>query len=77
MVLQGFLLPELNLSPIQMDTDELKFVGMVFCKEVKEGEARQNLTFFCGRVILSSETETGELAGQVAAGPKVVGRCDL
>lgn len=74
MVLQGFLVPQLNLSPIKMDTDELKFVGMVYCKEVKEGDARQNLTLLCGHAIVSGETET---AGQVAAGPKVVGRCDL
>ena len=50
---------------------------MVYCNEVKKGEARQNLTFLCGHAIVSGETETAELAGQVAAGPIVVGRCDL
>ena len=77
MVLQGFLVPQLNPSPIKMDTDELKFVGIVYCKEVKEGNVRQNQTFLCGHAIVSGETETAELAGQVAAGPKVVSRCDL
>ena len=76
MVLQSFLVPQLNLCPNEMGTNELKFKGMVECKEVEKGEARQNLTFLCGQAIVSGETKTAELVGQVASGREVVGKCD-
>ena len=60
-----------------MVTDDLKFKGMVKCKEVEECESRQNLALLCGHAVVSGETKTAELTRQVASCPEVVGRCDL
>ena len=60
-----------------MGTDDLKFRGVVKCKEVKEGKSGQNLALLCCHAVVSGETQTAKLAGLIAAGPKVVGKCDL
>ena len=60
-----------------MATDDLIFRGMVKGEEVKEGEARQNLTLLCSHTVVSGEAKPTKLAGSVAASPEVIGWCSL
>ena len=77
MVFQGLLAPQVNISSIEMVTDDLIFGEVMECKEVVESQTRQYLTLLGGHAIVSGETKSAELARQVAAGAKVFSGCGL